>query len=180
MKTRNTITTSIAITMTMAALAAACLLGGAGWVKPVEAQTGDGSVRFVSYQSIGIVPGEKVRLSVGYTQESAGTLRLSFSYYLAHGTNSTNRRPVYESEWISVPPGELWFSDLSWRDLKTEGEPLTGRAQLMVRVTVIGPAGTDPADLPGSLEVVNEVTGATTVINSNRIWEYTPCCDPSY
>src|SRR5262245_32275718 len=112
MKTRNTITKTIAITMTMAALAAACVLGEAGWLQRVEAQTGDGSVRFVSYQSIGIVHGQKVRLSVGNTEESAGTLSLSFSYYLAHGSNSSSRVPLYESEWISVPPGEFRFSDL--------------------------------------------------------------------
>ena len=176
MRTGNTLTKSIAITITMAALAAVCLLGR----QTVEAQTGDGSVRFVSYQSIGIVPGEKVRLSVGNMRESAGTLRLSFSYYLAHGSNSMSRVPLHEAEWISVPPGELRFSDLSRRDLNTEGEPLTGRAQLMVRITIIAPAGTDPAGLSGSLEVINEFTGATTVLNSNRIWEYTPCCDPSY
>jgi hypothetical protein len=179
MKTRNTITKLITITMAVAALAAA-LLCGAGWLQPVKAQTGDGSVRFVSYQSVGIVHGQRIRLSVGNTEQSTGTLALSFSYYLAHASNSSSRVPLHETEWISVPPGELRFYDLSRRDLNTEGELETGRAQLIVRVVIIAPAGSNPANFSGSLEVINEATGATTALSSNRIWEYTPCCDPTY
>jgi hypothetical protein len=178
MKTRNTFTKFIAITMTMAALAAACLLGGNGWLQPVEAQIADGSGRFVSYQSIGMVHGQKVRLSVGNTKESNGTLTLSFSYYLAHASNTSSRVPLYESELIPVPPGEFRFSDLSRRDLKIEGEPETGRAQMIVRVTIMAAAGSNPSNFPGSLELINEDTGAT--VFSNRIWEYTPCCDAAY
>jgi uncharacterized membrane protein YjfL (UPF0719 family) len=58
MKTRHTLTKLITKTMAVAALAAAGILFGADWLQPVEAQSGDGSVTFVSYASIGIVPGE--------------------------------------------------------------------------------------------------------------------------
>jgi len=88
MKTRNTITKLI--TMTLAALVAAELLCGGGLLQPVKAQTGDGSVKFVSYASIGIVHGQKVRLSVANNEESGGTLSLSFSFYLAHGSNASS------------------------------------------------------------------------------------------
>ena len=57
--------------MIVTALVAADLLGEAGLLQPVEAQIGDGSVKFMSYTSIGIIPGE-VRLSVINTEESAG------------------------------------------------------------------------------------------------------------
>lgn len=184
MKTRKTITRPIAITLTVAAMAVAFLLSGAGWLQPVEAQTGDGSVKFVSYQTIGIVHGQKIRFSVGNsvgnTKDSAGTMSLSFSYYLAHGSNSLSRSPLHESELISVPPGEVRFSDLSRKDLNTEGEPETGRVQLIVIATIIAPAGSNPAHFPGWLEVINELTGATTAVTSKRIWEYTACCDPTY
>lgn len=130
MKTRNTITKLITKTLAVAALALLC---GAGWLQPVQAQIGDGSVKFLSYASIGIVPGQKVRLSVANTEQSAGNLSLSFSYYLAHGSNSSSSVPLYESEWIQVPPGEFRSSDVSRKDLKTEGEPRTGRAQVMVK-----------------------------------------------
>ena len=152
MKIRNAITKHI--TKTMAALAVAGLLCGAGWLQTVQAQTGDGSVRFISYASVGIVHGEKVRLSVSNTEESTGTLSLSFSYYLAHGTNASSSVPFYESEWMRVPRGEFRFSDVTREQLKTEGEPGTGRAQLIVRVTMIAPAGSDPEDFPGSLEII--------------------------
>ena len=60
-----------------------------------------------------------------------------------------------------MPPGEFRFSDVSRRDLNTEGEPGTGRAQVIVRVTIITPEGSNPEDFPGSLELINEATGAT-------------------
>ncbi len=149
MKTRNTITKLITITITMAALFTANL-------HPVKAQTGDGSVTFVSYASIGIVHGEKIRLSVGNMEESGGSLTLSFSYYLAHGSNSTSSVPLYESEWIKVPPKEFRFSDISRGDLTTEGEPETGRVQVLVKVTMIAPAGSNADDFPASLEVIQD------------------------
>ena len=161
MQTRNIITKLITRTFAVAALAAAGFLGGADWLQPVEAQTGDGTVRFVSYAAFGIIPGQKVRLSVRNTEESAGTLSMSFSYYLAHGTNSSTTVPLYESELIQVPPREFRFSDLSRRDLKIEGEPVTGRAQVLVRVTIQAPAGSNPNDSMVSLEVIKEETGAT-------------------
>lgn len=147
MKTRNTITRLIAITIAFAVLLAAGLL------QPVEAQIGDGSVRFVSYGSVGIVPGEKLRLSVANT--SSGTSSLSFSYYLAHGTNSASA-PLYESEWIQVPPGEFRVADVAHKDLKTEGELGTERAQVIVKVNMVAPAGSNAEDFPTSLELLRD------------------------
>ena len=155
MKTRNTIIKLVTITMAVAALVAANL-------QPVKAQTGDGSVRFVSYASVGIVHGEKIRLSVSNTKESGGSASLSFSYYLAHGTNAAS--PLYESGWIKVPSKEFRFADVSREELNTEGEPQTGRAQLMVKVNFIAPAGSDPDDFPASLEILeDEVQDGETV-----------------
>ena len=154
MKTHNTITKLIAITMALAALVAADLLG-AGLLQPVNAQIGDGSVRFVSYASLGIVPGEMVRLNVANTEKS-GTLSLSFSYYLAHMSNSSSSVPLYESEWIQVPPGEFRFSDVWRKDLNTEGERGTGRAEVILKITMIAPAGSDLENFPCSLEVIKD------------------------
>src|SRR5215510_11110044 len=117
MKTRNTIT-KLTITMAVAALAAAGLLCAAGWLPPVEAQSGDGSVKFVSYASIGIVPGEKVRLSVANNIAKLDPGPITWTYKVTN-TGST---PLYESERIQVPSGEFRSSDVSRRDLKTEGE----------------------------------------------------------
>ena len=155
MKTRNAITKLINKTLAAATLIAASLLYGTSLLQPVQAQT-DGSVRFVSYATIGIVPGERVRLSVANTEESAGNLTLSFSYYLAHQSNSSSNVPLYESDLITVPRGEFRFSDVSRKDLNTEGEPETGRAQVMVKVTMIAPAGSNPEDFPCSLEIIEE------------------------
>jgi hypothetical protein len=159
MKTRNTLTKLIAITLTGAALLAAALFGGDGMLQPVAAQIGDGSVKYVRYTSLGIVPGEKVRLSVANDETSAGTLTYRFSYYLAHGTNASTGVPLYESGLMQVPSGEFRFADVSRKDLRTEGEPLTGRAQLLVGVTMFVPAGSNPEDFPVSLEVFKDEDG---------------------
>lgn len=152
MKTHNKIIKLIAKTFAVAALALLC---GASFLQPVQAQIGDGSVRFISYASLGIVPGQKVRLSVANTEQSAGNMSLSFSYYLAHGSNASSV-PLFESEWIQVPPGEFRSADVSRKDLKTVGEPETGRAQVMVKVTIAAPAGSNPEDFPCSLEVIED------------------------
>lgn len=139
--------TLITITMTVAALVTL--------LQPVKAQTGDGSVRFVSYASVGIIHGQRVRLSMSNSEESGGTVSLSFQYYLAHQTNASSV-PLYESDLIKVPPKEFRFADVSREDLNTEGEPGTGRAQVMVKVNIIAPAGSDADDFPVSLEVLED------------------------
>lgn len=165
MNTRNTLTKFIAITLTGVALLAAALFVGDGLLPPVAAQTGDGSVKFVRYTSLGIVPGEKIRLSVANDETSSGTpLTYRVSYYLAHGTNASTSVPLYESELIHVPSGEFRFADVSRKDLRTEGEPLTGRAQLLVGVTMMIPTGSSPEDFPVSVEVLkDEVQDGTAV-----------------
>ena len=55
-----------------------------------------------------------------------------------------------------MPPGEFRFADVWRTDLKTEGEPATGRAQVMVRVTMVAPTGSSPEDFPWSLEVIED------------------------
>jgi hypothetical protein len=161
MKTRNTITKLIILTMTMAALG--------GLLQPVHAQTGDGSVRFISYTSLGVVHGEKVRLSVANPKESTGSLTFSFSYYLAHGSNASSSVPLFESEWIKVPAKELRFVDVSREELNTEGEPEMARAQVLVKLTMIAPAGSDADDFPASLEIIeDEIQDGGTVKTDSK------------
>ena len=150
MKTRNTISKLLTIIL------AAALLCGSGLLQPVDAQMGDGSVKFISYASTGIVPGERVRLCVGNNEESARSASLSFQFYLAHGTNSLNSVPFHESQWKDVPQGEFRCTDVRREDLKTEGDPQTQRAQMIVKVSIIAPAGSDPDDFPSSLEVTGD------------------------
>ncbi|HET6978984.1 MAG TPA: DNA-directed RNA polymerase subunit omega [Pyrinomonadaceae bacterium] len=157
MKTRYRITKVISKTMAVVTLS---LIGAAGWLQPVQAQNSDGSVRFTSYASIGIVPGQKIRLSVSNSETSTGNLSLSFSYYLAHGSHTAISVPVYESEWMRVPRGEFRFSELTREQLRTEGESGTGRAEVIVRVDMIAPAGSNPEDFPSLLEIIQDGTSA--------------------
>jgi hypothetical protein len=159
MKTRNTITRLIAIAIAVAAL---------GWLETAKAQSSDGSVRFVSYASVGIVHGEKIRISVANTAESSGTLSLSFQYYIADGTNSSIGVPFYETELMNVPQGEFRSSGVSREDLITAGEPGTGRAQVMVRVSIVAPAGSDPEDFPSSLDVFADDRGGQSIQTDSK------------
>ena len=153
MKSRKTITKLFTATLAMTALAAT-LLSGAGWLQPVAAQTGDESVTFTTYASVGIVPGELIRLSMANPKESKGTLMLTYSFYLAHGSISSYTAPLYESELIKIPASEYRYVNVRRMSLNTEGELTTGRAQLIVKTTIIAPAGSSPDDFPGSLEVL--------------------------
>lgn len=151
MRTRKAITRLIATTMVLGALAAG--LFGANWLRSVEAE--DGSVRFVSYATIGMVPGQRMRL-VAANSGGTASVSMSLQYYLAHGNNSQNHVPFHETELIQVPRGEFRFSELSRRELNTEGERGTGRAQVIVSLTIIAPAGSHPDDFPTSLEVTDD------------------------
>lgn len=131
MKLRNPITKLIILTMAVTAL-----LCAPGLLQPVNGQTGDGSAGSISYSSLGIVPGQTVRLSVGSDETSVGTMSWSFSYHLAPGSNSSYSAPLYQSEWIQVAPGEVRFADVRRNDLHTYGgDPITGRVQVIVKVT---------------------------------------------
>jgi len=72
MKLRNPLTKLITLAMAVTALVYA-----SGLQQPVNGQTGDGSVRSVSYTSLGIVPGQTVRLSVASDERSVGTMSWS-------------------------------------------------------------------------------------------------------
>src|SRR6185369_14771887 len=142
MKLRNPITKLI--TLTIAVTALVCVIG---LLQPVKGQT-------VSYTSLGIVPGQTVRLSVASDERSAGTMSWSFTYYRAPGSDSIYSAPLYQSEWIQVAPGEVRFADVRRNDLHAYGDPITGRVQVIVKVTRVAPAGGSPDDYPCSLEVI--------------------------
>jgi len=154
------------MTLAVATLAAAGLLCGSVWLQPVEAQTGDDSVRFTTYASVGIVPGEMIRLSMANPIESRGTLMLTYSFYLAKGSISSYTVPLYESELIKIPASEFRYVNVRRMSLNTEGELTTGRAQLIVKTTIIAPAGSSPEDFPASLEVLEDDVQAGNTVDS--------------
>jgi hypothetical protein len=162
MKLRNPITNLI--TLTLAATALVCVTG---LLQPVNARTGDGRAVSESYTSLGIVPGQTVRLSVASDEKSPGTMSFSFSYYLATGNNSSYGALLYQSELIKVAPGEVRFADVRRSDLHAYGDPITGRVQVIVEVTRVAPQGGSPDDYPCSLEVIpDQVQGGYSLADS--------------
>ena len=169
MKIRITIKKLIAITMAVAVMAVI----GSSWAAGRAGAAGrsDTNDTYVFRSIIGIIPGERLRVSVGTSANSPT------SGWFRYSTTNPSGVPLYDSEWKYVPVRRFSYLDVSREDLNTEGEPGTGRAQVMMTVTLRVPAGSNPKHYIGTLEVINEATGATTVATGNRIWEYTPCCD---
>jgi hypothetical protein len=153
MKTRITIKKLVAITMAVAVIAvigSSLAAGRAG-----AAGRSDINDTYVFRSIIGITSEQSLRVSVGNTAIS------STQGWFRYSTTSPSGEPLYESEWMYVPVRGLRFSDVSRRALNTEGEPVTGRAQVMVTVTLQVPAGSNPEDIIGSLELVDNLTGGT-------------------
>ena len=154
MKTRSTITKLIAITMAVAAIAVI----GSSWMAGRAGAAGlsDTNDIYVFRCPIGIINEQSLRVTVGTSANSPTT------GWFRYSTTNPSGVPLYESEWIEVPPGEFRFSDVLYRNLNTEGEPVTGRKQVMVTVTLRVPAGSNPKHHIGSLEVLDNRDGGTT------------------
>lgn len=157
MKSRSRITKLIVITMAMAAIAvigSSLVAGRAG-----AAGRQDVNDIYVYRTLVGIIPGQGIRVSVGNTAETPGST-VTWTYKVTN----TGGVPLYESEWRYVPVRRFSFSDVSREDLNTEGEPRTRRAEVMVTLTLQAPAGSNPDDYIGSLELIDEGTGGTVAM----------------
>src|SRR5262245_44633537 len=149
------------IGLAVVALAAAGILWKGAGLQPVAASSQNESTGFVS---LGITPGQTLRINVSNTAEPLDPGPITWTYTVTN-TGST---PLYESGRIQVPPGEFRYSDVSRRDLPVEGEPGTGRVQMLVKLVIQLPRGVAPSDILSSVEIINEETGATTVLSSVR------------
>lgn len=142
-------------------LAAAGVLWGAGWHQSAKAQSGDVSLRLVSRSILGIVPGQKVGVSVA---NASDPLLVGASLTFAYKVFDQNGRTLFESERTQVPPGHFRGQDLLIGGLDVDGEPGTGRVQMMVQITVDVPSGIEESDVIGSVEIIDEETGQTGTI----------------
>ena len=138
--------------LVVVALAATSVLLAAGWLQPVAANGGDGSVRGVS---VGVNRGQTIRLTIRSTHDP-----ISYS----SATYDQVGNLIHATPPQRVPAGEFRYSDICRRDLHAEGEPDTGRLQVLVKLVIELPAGTEPSDVKTSMEIINEETGATTVL----------------
>ena len=154
MKTRSRITKLIVITMAVASIAvigSSLVAGRAG-----AAGRSDTNDIYISRSIIGITSQQSLRVTVGNNANSIGD---PIDYTVT--VTNTSGVPLYHSEWKYVPVRRFSYLDVSREDLSTEGEPETGRAEVMVTVTLRAPAGSNLEHAIGSLELINEETGGT-------------------
>ena len=163
MKIRSRITKLIAITMVVAAMAVIGSSWAAGRAGAAGLSDPDMYIKFAS-RPVGIIPGQSLRVSVGNTANTPGST-ITWTYKVTNPGGV----PLYDSDWKYVPVRRFSYLDVSRRDLNTVGEPGTGRAQVMVTVTLRVPAGSNPEDYIGSLEVFDERTGSNAAGHSVSI-----------
>lgn len=125
------------------------------WLQPADVraqQTGTNSAFGVT----GIIRGQSLRLNLGTLPASRG-MDLTWTYRIFDMTG----QPLYESAPIPVPSGQWRSSEVSRDALNIVGDPSTGRAQVLVQVDIQPSRRVHFGNVVGSLEVVEEATGAT-------------------
>lgn len=105
---------------------------------------------------LGIGGAQKMRLSVAPIPGA----RQMHSWYLT--VRDTKDNVIFRSERIEVPSGEWRFADVPREALRTEGQPGTGEAQVMVQVFVDLPEGGSASDFVGAAQVLDQATGESS------------------
>jgi hypothetical protein len=117
--------------------------------------------------SIGIVPGQTLRVSGLNTLEppAAGEDGERFQARFAVTLSITDGRVIAQSDEITLEPGQFHSFDFKRSDLSLAGEP-GGRLQVLAQV--IWTKLRLKADFPSSVELVDDTTGKTTVLSSQK------------
>jgi hypothetical protein len=162
MKTRNTITKLIAITMAVAAIAIIGSSLTAGRARAAGQQ--DGGLQLEMSRSLrhalyGFIPGQSLSCSVANTptqEEGGGPVRVQAYIYDSFGKLLSRTDPV------EVPEGQFRTLRFNRDELPLAGEPDTGRVQVRAVIQVAFMDGSvRPFRLPVSIELVDNRTGAT-------------------
>ena len=129
------------------AIAAMFFQFGNSRLKTPEAHARTGGL-FTASQVFGLVPGQRARFCVG-TLTSRGPA-VDWSIPISNERGVLLLLPATHS-----PAGEWRCLDVPHSSLPVSGEPATGRVQVAARYLIRAPVGTKPADIIGSLEIVN-------------------------
>jgi hypothetical protein len=165
MKTRSTITKLIALTVAVAAMA---VIGSICWT--TEAQ--HTRLIFATDQGIyGFVPGQTARFSVANLsapEQGGGPVRAQVKLYDAQGN------VLAQSEEVELRPGQFRTFDFNRDDLLVAGEPGTGRLQVRPGIGILKSrdgGSTWPNNIPASMELVDNRTGATIQMSPTLVWK---------
>lgn len=137
-------------------LALAGFQEGQTWLQPVNVQAQGRTGANDAFALVGIAPGQFLRINLGTVPPSLG-MDLAWTYRVTDTAGQT----LFHSTPISVPSGEWRSSDLSHKDLNIVGDSVTGRVQLMIWINVQASRRVHLGNVVGSLEVVDQTTGAT-------------------
>ena len=171
MKIQNTITKLIAITMAVAAIAIIGSSWAAGRASAAgQVAMGDGSVRFIS-PPIGFIHGQSLSLSLANprTEEEGGEpVRVQAYIYDSYGNLLSRTDPA------EVPAGQFRTFVFNRDDLRVAGEPGTGRLQVSPGIGILRSrdgGSTWPNNIPASMELVDNRTGATILMSPILVWK---------
>ncbi len=124
-------------------------------------------VSFV-FQTIswGMVSGERVRFTVGNTNEPVNT-ELTRQITIVVELLDARGAVIAQSDEIAIPPGEFRSVDFKRDDLPLAGERVQTRAQVRYRSFYLVDR-TRAIGFPTSIELINDVTGHTTLLVSQK------------
>ena len=104
---------------------------------------------FTAAQVFGLVPGQRARFCVGTLSPSGADLDWSIQISDEQGVLLLQLPETHS------PAGEWRCIDAPRSSIPVAGEPTTGRVQVAARHMVNAPAGTQPAQIIGSTEILD-------------------------
>lgn len=146
-------------------LVAICLEVGRSSPQPSRAlaqQDGDtdGADFLVWQRTLGIVPGQMMRVTVANPGETREPPPLFFLCKVL----DQNGALVFQTLSREVPTRGFRYEDIMFSDLAVlAGEPTTGRKQMSLRVEVRTARGARSSNVGGTLEVIDTDTGKTSI-----------------
>jgi hypothetical protein len=144
----------------LVAMGIICFQFGSSTPQPARAQDGssDGADFLVWQRTLGIVPGQMLRVTVA----NPGETREPPPIFFLCKVFDQNGALVFQSDQREVPSRHFRYEDINFEDLSgVVGEPGTGRRQVIIQLLIRTARGARSSNVNSSLETINKDTGAT-------------------
>ena len=164
----------------------ALLISLAALAAPAQAQNGISGpdFQFQADATVGLARGQTVRLRIAATNNQGKLIVGVDDAVLRAGAGAIAHVKVFDGRTgatlqiseLTIPTEELRWIDINRDDLRTAGEPRTGRVQLLIKIVVDPPPGGHQGHgkvtvSPPTFEVMDNYSGRTTV--QGGVWKTT-------